>query len=64
MTDKLMDEIFETTQNIVKRMANCISKLTQLKSEKNVYKERNRPRLFSDLYKNLTKCDMNYEWKK
>ena len=71
-----MDELFETTQDIVKRMVACITKITQQKSEKNwfnkfldfwkewfqqmFYDEIKKERLFSDLYKNITKCEINY----
>ena len=71
-----MDDVLEATQNIVKRTVECVSKLALPVSKKSVVchfldflkessyqmssKKTEKKRLFSDIYKNLTKCEINY----
>ena len=68
--------MLESTKNVVKRTVECVTKFALPVSEKSVVchfldflKERSyqtarkkteKKRLFSDLYKNLTKCEINY----
>ena len=72
-----MEETFEATQNKVKRMFECISKLLEPNLEKSLVEKCisllkewlqrtflskvKEKRLFSDLYKNITKCEITYE---
>ena len=76
MKNKIMDDMLESTKNVVKRTVECVTKFALPVSEKSVVcksfdfvkersfqmssKETEKKRLFSDIYKNLTKCEINY----
>ena len=76
MKNKMMDDMLQATQNIVKRTVECVTTFSLPVSEKSVvchfldfFKERSyqtsneqteKKSLFSDLYKILTKCEINF----
>ena len=75
MRNKILEEIIETSQEMVRNFVNCILKLSKPKPEPTylekifVYlkdlilslfqEEVKKRRLFSDLVKNLYKCDLS-----
>ena len=75
MRNKILEELFETSQDMVKRFINCIIKLSRPKPEPSyleqvfiylrnlikfmIWEEEKKRRLFSDLVKNLSKCELS-----
>ena len=75
MRNKIMDEMLETIQDLVKTVVDCIYKLTQPKPEMTMIEklldywtnwfnfffhiEVKKERLFSDLVKNITRCKLD-----
>ena len=73
--NKVMDDLLEAAQKLLKTISDCASKLSFPSSEKSVichfldfwkelgrqnsYNKVGKQRLFSDLYKNLTNCKIN-----
>ena len=74
MRNKILEELFETSQDMVKRFINCIIKLSRPKPEPSylaqvfiylrnlikslIWEEEKKRRLFSELVKNLSKCEL------
>ena len=77
MRNKILEELLDTCQDMVKRFINCIIKLSRPKPEpsyleqvfiylRNLFKslfwkEAKTRRLFSDLVKNLSRCELNWK---
>ena len=74
MRNKILEELFETSQDMVKRFINCIIKLSRPKPEPSyleqliiylrnlinsmIWEEEKKRRLFSDMVKNLSRCEL------
>ena len=74
MRNKILEELFETSQDMVKRFFNCIIKLSRPKPEPSyleqliiylrnlinsmIWEEEKKRRLFSDMVKNLSRCEL------
>ena len=73
--NKFMDEMIDSTQQVTQRIVECFSRLPPQETTRSfsgklssfykglfypaVHQEVGEERLFSDLYKNLTKCEIS-----
>ena len=73
MRNKILEELLETSQEMIKKFINCLYKLSQPKPEPSClekvylywkdwilsffYEEVKKKRLFSDLVKQISKCE-------
>ena len=75
MRNKILEELLETTQEMVKNVINCLQKLSQQNPEPSFleklflywkklilglfFEEVKKRRLFSDLVKQMSKCELS-----